>query len=371
MRSDSLSTRDCRYCSAVSQASGETPIGTAGSLDHWIAIALPQPRPRQLWAARPLLAPLEQLPKAIAIRRGQRLRLVAISSDRNDYNPDRVRVLHYYRPEGPFAEFNRSEYLLPETEVVSLVRSILSNPQARSPFQHYCQKAGKGMRDLFVCTHTRHDLACGRYGTPLFRLLYRKYNHLDRLRVWQSSHFGGHRFAPTLMDFPSGHCWGHLNSDRLEEVLETLVERQGECQILKPFYRGWAGTHKFGQLLESELWMQTGWDWLSYRRSARVVQPNLSGLRAFLWQALRIVPGRRALNGRDALAMAARQAEVRLDYNRPDGKAESCRARIEVCGQVATMARSDTDERVVLPQYRVSILSDTEPLAGSDSRDRA
>ena len=37
----------------------------------------------------------------------------------------------------------------------------------------------------------------------------------SNLRVWQSAHFGGHRFAPTLIDLPIGHLWGHLDEEKL------------------------------------------------------------------------------------------------------------------------------------------------------------
>ncbi|MEO1132812.1 MAG: sucrase ferredoxin [Cyanobacteria bacterium J06639_1] len=358
MTSDISSIRECRYCSEYSQASGEAPIGTAGELDHWVAIALPQPINRQLWADRPALAPLKQLPRAIALRLGLRLRIVAIASEGNTYDPERVQVLHYARPKGAFASFQRSEYCLPEHHVVSLIRHALARPQGQSLLQQYRRDDTDGIRDLFVCTHTRHDLACGRYGTPLFRLLDREYGSSGHLRVWQCSHFGGHRFAPTVMDFPAGHCWGHLNSERIDDVLEILLERRGDWRNLQPYYRGWVGTHKFGQLLERELWARKGWDWLSYERSFSVAKPELSGWRSLLWQALRIVPGQRSVKVRHALAMQAPRAEIRAEFTTADGTAESCRASVEMSGQVVTMSRSDTDERTTVPQYRVRLASD-------------
>lgn len=352
--------RECRYCSKYSQASGEALIGTVGELDHWVAIALPQPINRQLWTNRPELAPLQTLPRAIALRHGLRLRLVAIASEGNDYDPERVQVLHYFRPKGAFAAFQQSEYCLPEARIVPLIRHVLESPQSKSSFQQYRQNDRDGIRDLFVCTHTRHDLACGRYGTPLFRLLEREYARSEHLRVWQCSHFGGHRFAPTVMDFPTGHCWGHLNSERIDEVLEILLERRGDWRKLQPYYRGWVGTHKFGQLLESELWMRKGWAWLSHERSFSVVKPQLSGWRSLLWHALSVVPGQRVLKVRNALATKAARAELRGDYRPLDGNAESCHASVEMSGQVVTMSRSDTEERMVAPQYQVRLSSDFE-----------
>ena len=34
---------DCRYCSQVSKANGEDPIGSAPQIDYWIIVEVPQP----------------------------------------------------------------------------------------------------------------------------------------------------------------------------------------------------------------------------------------------------------------------------------------------------------------------------------------
>lgn len=349
---------ECRYCSVVSKRSAEVTIGTASELDHWVAIALPTSRPRQIWLERPLLSPLNKLAKQVAIRRGQLLRLVAIASESTKFSPECVQVLHYYRLDRHFSSFLFSEYSLPEKEVVPLIQDIVQSPRSLSKFSRYRVKRDSDMRDLFVCTHTNYDLACGRYGTPLFKRLHSDYNSSDRLRIWQCSHFGGHRFAPTVMDFPSGHCWGHLNATELDNVLRVLIERQGDLQLLKPYYRGWAGTHKFGQFIECELWMQSGWDWLSYPRSARITRARLPKFRSFMWHLLRVVPGQRILKVRDSLARNAQQVEVELTYSSPDGVEHTCRALVEKDGSVSTAIRSDIEERVVLPQYRVDVVFD-------------
>ena len=54
-----------------------------------------------------------------------------------------------------------------------------------------------------VCTHGNIDAACARFGYPIYQQLRQNYA-TQSLRVWRCSHFGGHQFAPTLIDFPSG-----------------------------------------------------------------------------------------------------------------------------------------------------------------------
>ena len=40
---------ECRYCSEVSLAQGEDPIGTAGVAEQWLIIEVPRPWKKNLW----------------------------------------------------------------------------------------------------------------------------------------------------------------------------------------------------------------------------------------------------------------------------------------------------------------------------------
>ena len=74
---------------------------------------------------------------------------------------------------------------------------------------------------ILVCTHGRHDKCCAKFGQELVNNLR---NHLkdqqENIEVFDSSHLGGHRFAPTMIDFPSGRVYGQLNSKEIPEYLE-------------------------------------------------------------------------------------------------------------------------------------------------------
>jgi (2Fe-2S) ferredoxin len=57
-----------------------------------------------------------------------------------------------------------------------------------------------------VCTHGRHDPCCGQRGRPLVAsLAARQPEH-----VWQASHLGGCRFAPTVLVLPAGVMYGRV-----------------------------------------------------------------------------------------------------------------------------------------------------------------
>ncbi len=84
---------------------------------------------------------------------------------------------------------------------------------------------------FLVCAHGRRDACCARLGPPLFDLLRRR---LPPYRLWQSSHLGGHRFAPNVVVLPSGVQLGRIPVRRAPEVVE-LIE---SGRIPLDLYRG-------------------------------------------------------------------------------------------------------------------------------------
>jgi len=57
---------------------------------------------------------------------------------------------------------------------------------------------------LAVCTNSSRDLCCGLDGRALVQSL------ADAPGVWECSHLGGHRFAPTALHVPTGLVYGRL-----------------------------------------------------------------------------------------------------------------------------------------------------------------
>jgi hypothetical protein len=92
--------------------------------------------------------------------------------------------------------------------------------------------------------------------------------------VWRSSHLGGHRFAPTLIDFPSGRCWAFVD----ETIAETVLTQSEDPESLKDHYRGWVG-HKDAalQLLEGEALARFGWNWGQYAQYGSLVSRDPEG----------------------------------------------------------------------------------------------
>jgi len=86
--------------------------------------------------------------------------------------------------------------------------------------------------ELFtVCTNGRHDPCCAAHGAPVYQELA---GQAGAERVWQTTHIGGHRMAATLIAFPQGVVYGHVDPHDVESLL--MNHRAG--YILTHKYRG-------------------------------------------------------------------------------------------------------------------------------------
>ncbi len=76
---------------------------------------------------------------------------------------------------------------------------------------------------FLVCTHARRDACCARLGRPLVDELLAV---ADPDRIWETTHLGGHRFAPTCLALPSQVIYGRVTGDRVAELAAAVA--QGE-----------------------------------------------------------------------------------------------------------------------------------------------
>lgn len=68
-----------------------------------------------------------------------------------------------------------------------------------------------------VCMNAKRDRCCATYGLGIYNALL----PVVGSRVWQCSHIGGHRFAPTALFFPHGICYGRMNPASTPTVVEA------------------------------------------------------------------------------------------------------------------------------------------------------
>ena len=78
---------------------------------------------------------------------------------------------------------------------------------------------------LAVCTNGRRDIACSKYGVPVYNALAEQ----DGVAAWQCTHMGGHRFAGVVVALPSGVCYGYLDADDAPDLAQAV--QRGEILL--------------------------------------------------------------------------------------------------------------------------------------------
>lgn len=244
---------------------GSNPIGTATPFDQLFLLQIPPPWERIALASAAVPTQIRE-PLAKAAASG--ITAYALLVDGDLPSPSEgLRLIHFSRTQrslGPAYEGREFELT---REQLAPVMSRLLDGSVPDPAAKVCDEA---QRHLLVCTHGERDDCCGRFGEEAFRFVRDHYqrgvSEQPAVRVWRASHFGGHRFAPTMLDLPGGRCWGWLS----EEATRKVVERSGEPEELRCNYRGCCAIPSEAQCAERDLFFEHGWEWLGAGMHASV-----------------------------------------------------------------------------------------------------
>ncbi len=200
-----------QYCSEVSAAAGENMLGTAPEVDFWILLEY-----RETWSRKPLednnlpqrvqdwlTAQLDKLTSEGRLPRFQFLRKPGRPSPQ-------LSLLTCSGGELRLREFDSYLDLL-DSDVHTDSDSVIESNQ------------------YFVCTHGTRDLCCARFGLPTCRRLI----ELSNGRVWQTSHLGGHRYAPNVLALPSGRLYGRVHPESAESFFHTVESGKVSIEHLR------------------------------------------------------------------------------------------------------------------------------------------
>jgi len=247
-----------RSCALAARLAGEEPVGWSIIGQRFVLLEVPLPWPHLIEHASNLPPGLGEVIGRLPP--GNAVRFEAIAPDEQWSVPGRTRIILLDRSDAPASGYRRSEHLVREADVADLVATWLAGGVVGGIAQD--------VRDILVCTHGSHDTCCGRFGAPIHQALRQRYAG-PKLRVWRGSHTGGHRFAPTLVDFPDGRSWGRLTIDELS----AIVERDRPPAELRGRYRGCGFLPSFYErLVEAELLFAHGWSWLDRHLTGRVIE---------------------------------------------------------------------------------------------------
>lgn len=173
-------------------------------------------------------------------------------------------------PDHQVRSYVRHERLVPADRLEAVVAELLEEVAGAGD----TGASPDGVRDVLVCTHGSRDVCCGSDGVNLYRDL--KALALPGVRVWRTSHTGGHRFAPTAVTFPDGRAWAWLDA----ELLAGIVTRTAAAGVAARHDRGsTALPDPFAQAADAAVLGVEGWAWLDHPRTAEVAAVDGDGHR--------------------------------------------------------------------------------------------
>lgn len=235
-------------CTVQTAAMAESPSGSAGFSRRVILVELPLPWPKKI-DRHELLAEADLVGddsvKLLGIRSSEATEL------------DRHRVIVWERTE-PFRGFERTETVVERAGLSTLITTVAENGPAA--IEHPVE-IDPSIQDLLLCTHGTRDRCCGQLGTLLHLELDGAFR--SAVRMWRTSHTGGHRFAPTGIHFPHGTTWSSLDA----ELTVAIVEQSVSTQRLGAHFRGNLGIGgRPAQIAEGRAFLDRGWPFLDQER---------------------------------------------------------------------------------------------------------
>tara|TARA_B110001454_G_C12690077_1_gene421944 strand:- start:176 stop:1123 length:948 start_codon:yes stop_codon:yes gene_type:complete len=205
-------TMTIEYCSLISKKLAEPLSGTASQAQHLIFITWP----KRFWKYEALVSGggfpqgLKRWIKSQSVEHGKIvLRLISQPGMTAE-----CCSLHVY-PDG----------LVYEDIAPDQLKTVLEDHFAGKGQQH--SPRVQEIPEVMVCTHGRHDKCCAKFGQALYAQFQRGIENRGlSLNLWQSSHLGGHRFAPTLVHLPSGEAHGHVTSEQVPALLDAWTQQR-------------------------------------------------------------------------------------------------------------------------------------------------
>ena len=254
------------FCADHSREIQEDVIGSATNHQTYILIECPTPWVSEAFNSKWVPDNLRILVADVK-RAKLSIHFLLIANDET-HREEQTTLLIYQQEKGLSNGYRKQEFKLPNIEqVAGVVRKWLTGVSVDDEI------ASNTTRDILVCTHGSHDQCCAKYGNPFY---FHAQNtifdlQLNHLRIWRSSHFGGHRFAPTAIDFPQGRYYGVLDQD----TFKSILTQTGNIECLNKVYRGWGILPNPLQILERELMLHLGWDWFNYKVTGKILEKSL------------------------------------------------------------------------------------------------
>ncbi|WP_190198843.1 sucrase ferredoxin [Streptomyces djakartensis] len=236
-------------CSSVSRDFGEPVSGTAATARTWLLLEQPGPWGVKALTSSHLDPALGRALEAAAKDTGVRIVLIrrpGRHADRRMPAARRVYVAHTV----PGNVWLHAATTSDPGQLLALDFAALGRGDHRSFGAVLGGRPHDGDPLALVCTNGKRDRCCALLGRPLAAELATS----GVEGVWEVTHLGGHRFAPTVLVLPYGYAYGRAEAHTLKEVL--LGAREG--RIVLDGCRGSSAWDRPGQAAELAVRDRTG-----------------------------------------------------------------------------------------------------------------
>lgn len=195
------------HCSITSQAVSEPLFGTAPRTDYWILIEYNQP----LGAKALQESTLPEISKeyllgCIAELPNSRLLLIKKQSAMQEGSVQ-LFLSRSLAQDPTMLQLTLDSY---EDILTVPIVSLLTSPTEEDNIIEFPPL-------YLVCTNGKRDLCCARWGIPVLN----SFQQATDTNVWQTSHVGGHRFAPNVISLPYGIYYGRVTPESVNEIIAS------------------------------------------------------------------------------------------------------------------------------------------------------
>lgn len=230
-------------CSALSVPEEPLP-GTAATAPGYVCLEVPSGWGRDVLDGTALGAELAAELSARADTAGVRILFIR-RPGRDVVRPARTVLIARTEPGDTWCE--RLEVTEP-AELLDVVPRVVAGPAAG---------LGAAVTGpvVLVCAHGKRDQCCAVQGRPIAAALTQQFGDT----VWECSHTGGHRFAPSMIMLPTGYTYGRLDAAHSADAVRAAAAGEVYLQGLRG-RSTWAAAAQVAEIAVRELDAATGAD---------------------------------------------------------------------------------------------------------------
>lgn len=218
-------------CSVLSEQAGISAFGSASEARFWLAVEQSGPWGRDALSQSHLDATLGPALSTACQDAGGRLLLIRRPGQHADaHHTLSRRVLVAGGLSGP--AWLLAGDVTDAAQLLGLPFDTLASGDPAPALAALPALARSREPALLVCTNARRDVCCAVRGRPVAL----EAAAARTGQVWECSHTGGHRFAPTAVVLPHGQTWARLTCELAVDALDAAEHGRVPASLLGPVH---------------------------------------------------------------------------------------------------------------------------------------